>query len=213
MNIIMDQSTRYRYAISTALVVVILLIAQVVRADNPAEKYIEDYRLIAVQEMEKHGIPASITLAQGMLESGYGESLLAKNANNHFGIKCHSNWKGERYYYDDDAEDECFRVYPNAQESFLDHSDFLVGRKRYAKLFTYKLTDYKKWAIELKRAGYATNPDYPSLLISLIKKHGICLGLLLQNFGINSYASVFCKGVINLQRHQGEIPSGVKLLL
>ena len=167
----MDRSKRYRYVISAALLAIIVLFAQVVKANSVAERYIGQYKLIAVQEMEKHGIPASITLAQGMLESGYGESLLAKQANNHFGIKCHAGWEGERYYFTDDAENECFRVYNSAYESFIDHSDFLVNRKRYEKLFTFKLTDYKSWAIELKRAGYATNPNYPSLLINLIKKH------------------------------------------
>lgn len=136
------------------------------------EEYIEKYYKIAIEEMKKYKIPASITLAQGILESGSGNSELAKKAKNHFGIKCHSGWQGKRYFMDDDAKDECFRVYKNPKSSFEDHSAFLTKRGRYAFLFTdYATTDYKKWAKGLKKAGYATNPKYPQLLIGLIEKY------------------------------------------
>lgn len=133
--------------------------------------YIERYRYIAVEEMVAHGIPASITLAQGILESGAGKSELASKSNNHFGIKCHTGWDGERVYHDDDAKGECFRKYKNAEESFRDHSIFLTGRSRYAELFTLDPTDYKGWARGLKKAGYATNPHYADRLIKLIEDY------------------------------------------
>lgn len=136
------------------------------------EQYIEKYYKIAIEEMQKYKIPASITLAQGILESGSGNSTLAKKANNHFGIKCHSSWKGKGYFMDDDAKDECFRVYKSPESSFVDHSAFLTKRGRYEFLFTdYATTDYKKWAKGLRKAGYATNPKYPQLLISLIERY------------------------------------------
>lgn len=135
------------------------------------EQYIEKYKDIAIREMEKTGIPASITLAQGCLESGNGNSELAKKANNHFGIKCHSTWKGKGFYMDDDAKDECFRVYKDPEESYRDHSDFLINGRRYAFLFELSTTDYKGWAKGLKKAGYATNPKYPELLINIIEEN------------------------------------------
>ena len=137
------------------------------------EQYIETYKLIAIREMHAYKIPASITLAQGILESGSGNSKLAREANNHFGIKCHKDWKGDKFFHDDDAKDECFRVYDNAEESYKDHSLFLAKKKRYAFLFDYKVTNYKKWAKGLKKAGYATNPKYPSLLINLIERYDL----------------------------------------
>lgn len=121
--------------------------------------------------MDKFGIPASITLAQGILESASGNSFLATEANNHFGIKCHRDWKGGKVYRDDDAKNECFRSYKNPKESFKDHSLFLKNRSRYAFLFEEDLTDYKAWAKGLKKAGYATNKKYPQLLIGLIEKY------------------------------------------
>ena len=137
---------------------------------NPTrEAYIEKYKITAVEKMLEHGIPASITLAQGILESGAGKSGLAKDANNHFGIKCHKGWTGDTYIMDDDKRNECFRKYKSASESFEDHSQFLTNRGRYAFLFEYKVTDYKKWAHGLKRAGYATNPRYAHLLIKVIE--------------------------------------------
>lgn len=133
--------------------------------------YIKKYKNVAVREMKAYGIPASITLAQGILESGNGKSYLATEANNHFGIKCHQDWKGGRVYHDDDKKNECFRSYKNAEESFKDHSLFLSNRGRYSFLFDLKPTDYKAWAKGLKKAGYATNPKYPQLLIDLIERY------------------------------------------
>ncbi|MCF8258362.1 MAG: glucosaminidase domain-containing protein [Flavobacteriales bacterium] len=137
------------------------------------EMYVDTYAPAAVQEMLISGVPASITLAQGILESGDGNSTLAKVAQNHFGIKCHGLWEGEKYYHDDDSKGECFRVYPSVFESYRDHSEFLRTRDRYADLFKLKLTDYEGWAHGLKKAGYATNPKYPELLIKIIEEHGL----------------------------------------
>jgi LysM repeat protein len=134
------------------------------------QEYIEKWKNEAIYQMQVHKIPASITLAQGILESGSGNSMLAVKGNNHFGIKCHSTWTGKKIYKDDDKKDECFRKYESAGESFNDHADFLQ-KKRYAPLFELKITDYKGWAKGLKKAGYATNPKYPSLLINLIEKY------------------------------------------
>ncbi|HZG00358.1 MAG TPA: glucosaminidase domain-containing protein [Chitinophagales bacterium] len=140
---------------------------------NHAQDYIDRYKDIAIAEMQRTRVPASIKLAQGLLESGFGQSELAMKANNHFGIKCHSGWTGPSMTYDDDAKNECFRKYNNAEESFRDHSDFLRTRERYAFLFEYQPTDYKKWANGLKQAGYATNPRYPDLLIQSIEKYNL----------------------------------------
>lgn len=134
-------------------------------------EYIALYKDDAIASMNKNGIPASITLAQGILESGDGNSDLARKANNHFGIKCHSDWRGATYTMDDDAKDECFRKYQKVIESYNDHAEFLTGRNRYAFLFELKITDYKGWAKGLKKAGYATNPKYPDLLIGIIEKN------------------------------------------
>ncbi|MEJ2595238.1 MAG: glucosaminidase domain-containing protein [bacterium] len=135
------------------------------------EEYIEMYQDIAVRKMKEYGIPASITLAQGILESGSGNSRLAREANNHFGIKCHKDWTGKTYTMDDDEKDECFRKYKDPEDSFRDHSLFLTQRGRYSFLFDYDITDYKSWARGLKKAGYATNPKYPQLLISIIERY------------------------------------------
>jgi len=134
--------------------------------------YVERFKDIAVEEMMKSGIPASITLAQGMLESASGNSTLAREANNHFGIKCHAGWTGKTILKDDDAAGECFRYYNSAEESYRDHSEFLK-RSHYAFLFDLDRDDYKGWAKGLKKAGYATNPRYPELLISLIERYGL----------------------------------------
>ena len=133
--------------------------------------YIENYKEIAKNEMREYGIPASITLAQGILESGAGRGKLSSKSNNHFGIKCHKGWEGERVYHDDDELQECFRKYEHPMHSFRDHSLFLTGRSRYADLFKHELDDYKSWAKGLKKAGYATDPKYPNKLISIIEKH------------------------------------------
>ena len=132
------------------------------------EEYIQTYKDIAMREMKTHKIPASITLAQGLLESGAGNSALAREAKNHFGIKCHKGWKGDTYTMDDDAKDECFRKYDNVEDSFRDHSEFLCTHSRYAALFDLEITDYQGWAKGLKAAGYATNPKYAQLLIDRI---------------------------------------------
>jgi LysM repeat protein len=137
------------------------------------EDYIELYKDVAISEMREYKIPASITLAQGILESGCGGSILATEANNHFGIKCHKEWTGKRFYYDDDEKNECFRVYANAGESYHDHSLFLTTRERYTSLFTLKITDYKGRAHGLKSAGYATNPQYAQLLIKIIEEENL----------------------------------------
>lgn len=138
-----------------------------------AELYIKTYSSVAKSEMNKYGIPASITLAQGLLESGMGIGYLAKNANNHFGIKCHKNWEGDRIYYDDDEKGECFRVYKNSLESYYDHSIFLKNRSRYKFLFELNSNDYEGWAKGLKKAGYATDPKYSAKLINLIERYNL----------------------------------------
>lgn len=148
-----------------------ILFAQAGSKRMTRAEYIATYKDDAIEEMQRTGIPASITLAQGILESGDGNSALARYAKNHFGIKCHSDWKGPTFTMDDDAKDECFRKYRKVIESYKDHSAFLTGRNRYAFLFELKITDYKGWAKGLKKAGYATNPKYPDLLIGIIEKN------------------------------------------
>ena len=140
---------------------------------NHTEAYIQKFAPIAVKKMHEHGIPASITLAQGVLESGSGRSQLARRSNNHFGIKCHRGWEGHSVTHDDDEKGECFRKYKYPETSYEDHSQFLLTRKRYASLFRLRHTDYKGWAYGLKRAGYATDRKYPQKLISIIKKYNL----------------------------------------
>ena len=135
--------------------------------------YIEQYKDIAMREMQEYKIPASITLAQGLLESGNGNSELAKKSNNHFGIKCHKDWTGKRTYHDDDEKGECFRVYDKPEDSYRDHSVFLAERQRYAFLFDLEITDYEAWAKGLKKAGYATLPVYANVLIKLIEDYDL----------------------------------------
>ncbi|MBN2745626.1 MAG: glucosaminidase domain-containing protein [Bacteroidales bacterium] len=155
-------------------IVIFIQIAVVVFGQKTTtEEYIEKYKYIAIKEMHDYKIPASITLAQGILESGSGNSRLAVEANNHFGIKCHNDWNGKKIYKDDDAKNECFRVYKTPEQSFRDHSVFLATRDRYSFLFDYKITDYEAWAKGLKKAGYATNDKYPKLLIDLIERYGL----------------------------------------
>jgi LysM repeat protein len=137
------------------------------------ETYIDNYKDIAVREMKRTGIPASITLAQGMIESDYGRSSLAREANNHFGIKCHSDWPGAKVYHHDDRRNECFRKYSKPEDSFYDHSEFLKSGSRYSFLFDLSSTDYKSWAKGLKKAGYATNPDYANMLIRTIEEKNL----------------------------------------
>ncbi|MCD7936439.1 MAG: glucosaminidase domain-containing protein [Tannerellaceae bacterium] len=135
------------------------------------QKYINTYSALAVKHQQKYKIPASITLAQGLLESGAGQSQLARKSNNHFGIKCHSDWKGRRVYHDDDKRGECFRKYKKVEDSYEDHSRFLTERSRYAELFKLRVTDYKGWARGLQRCGYATDKGYANKLIKVIEEY------------------------------------------
>ena len=144
------------------------VVAQQQKWNQRYQTYIDQYRDMAIEQMLRNKIPASITLAQGILESGAGNSELVKKGNNHFGIKCHG-WTGRTVHKDDDAKQECFRAYNNAQESYEDHSKFLTKNKRYSQLFSLSITDYKGWALGLKACGYATNPNYAPMLINLIE--------------------------------------------
>lgn len=155
----------------TILAIFLLFAEAVLFSNTPPQDYIEKYKSIAISEMHRSGIPASITLAQGILESGSGLSTLATEGRNHFGIKCHKNWKGRKIYMKDDNPNDCFRVYKTVEESFRDHSDFLRYNDRYRDLFELELTDYKGWAKGLKKAGYATSPTYAEKLTGLIEKY------------------------------------------
>jgi len=176
------------------------LIVVMLSAQTKTELYIEKYSPIAINEMNQFGIPASITLAQGILESGNGESRLATEGNNHFGIKCHNNWNGKTIIADDDKKGECFRKYRKIAESYRDHSLFLTENGRYSFLFELKEMDYKAWARGLKKAGYATNPKYPTLLIDLIEKYDLSkfdkdCGQQKNLFVSHSYGFPFLYGV------------------
>lgn len=153
------------------LAVLLCAAGQAIGQNLTREQYINKYKDIAVGQMRKYKIPASITMAQACLESDNGNSALARKANNHFGIKCHNGWKGKGYKHDDDARGECFRRYKNAEDSYIDHSYFLISGSRYNSLFDLKITDYKAWAHGLKAAGYATNPRYAQLLIDIIEEY------------------------------------------
>ncbi len=161
---------KIKFTLTTCYVFLITAFAQAQDADA-TKAYIEKYKDIAIAEMNRVGIPASITLAQGLHESGIGNSYLAKNTNNHFGIKCHEKWTGKIFKYTDDAPNECFRVYEKVEESYIDHSEFLKNRPRYASLFLLDKFDYKAWAYGLKKAGYATNPKYPEIIIKTIEEN------------------------------------------
>ncbi len=156
------------------IVSTLVLISAVTIAQNnrrlTRNEYIDMYKELAMSEMQRTGIPASITMAQGILESGDGNSRLATRANNHFGIKCH-DWQGKSIKHDDDRKNECFRKYESPEESYKDHSDFLTGKQRYAFLFEYKTDDYKSWAKGLKKAGYATSPTYAKALVRVIEEN------------------------------------------
>lgn len=152
------------------------------RTISVQEKYMERYKFIAKEEMKRAGIPASIKMAQGIMESMAGRSELAINANNHFGIKCKSNWPGQTYFYKDDDRDSignlvqsCFRVYSSPEESYFDHSEFLKNRTRYKSLFELDITDYKSWAQGLRKCGYATDPSYALKLVQTIEKYNLNL--------------------------------------
>ncbi len=164
--------TTILYSIVLGVFLTSTLSAQQDRKDMTVQEYLDKFKAIAIQEMERSGIPASITLAQGIHESAFGNSELAKKSNNHFGIKCGSKWKGKGFYkWDDDPQKSCFRVYDSAEQSYVDHSDFLMHRSRYAFLFEYGRHEYKKWAKGLRKAGYATDPKYPDKLIHSIEKY------------------------------------------
>lgn len=160
----------------------ILFLFSFTRPDAAVEDYIAQYSDIAIKEMHRTGVPASITLAQGIIESRFGTSGLAKNSNNHFGIKCKGNWQGGKYYHKDDDYDKngkliksCFRTYENPEKSYYDHSDFLLENSRYRPLFALELTDYKGWAKGLKKCGYATAKNYATSLITTIEKYQLHL--------------------------------------
>ena len=162
------------------------------------KEYIEKYSSLAVKQMHQYKIPASITLAQGILESNNGNSRLATKGNNHFGIKCHG-WDGKKIFADDDKNNECFRNYKNVLESFVDHSLFLNKYNRYEFLFDYKITDYKSWAKGLKKAGYATNNKYPELLIKIIEENK------LYQFDIKKIDKNLMSGKRNIYMHPNKI--------
>lgn len=176
-------------AILSALFVLLIpaLVSVNAQTRQTREEYIARYKNIAIAHMERYGIPASITMAQGILESDCGNSRLSRTSNNHFGIKCKKSWKGERVYHDDDAKGECFRSYPSVEESYLDHAEFLDSSPRYDSLFAYPATDYRSWARGLKAAGYATAPDYAQRLIKIIEDNR--LYLLDEDNGSRRYAS------------------------
>ncbi|MCD8293521.1 MAG: glucosaminidase domain-containing protein [Prevotellaceae bacterium] len=160
----------------TAAALLLLLPAftlQAQRRNSAYNDYIKKYAPLSVDQMNRYKIPASITFAQGLLESGAGQSALARKSNNHFGIKCHNTWSGRKVYYDDDAKGECFRAYSNVKDSYEDHSKFLKQGQRYAFLFKLKITDYKGWARGLKKAGYATDPSYANRLITIIEDYSL----------------------------------------
>lgn len=161
---------KIRFTIVFALLA-ISCVAVYAQTRQTREEYIEKYKSIAVAHMEKYGIPASITMAQGILESDAGNSALSLSSNNHFGIKCKKSWTGRKVYYDDDAKGECFRAYPSVEASYEDHALFLDSSPRYDSLFSYPSNDYRSWARGLKAAGYATAPDYAERLVTIIEKY------------------------------------------
>ncbi len=157
-----------------ALILLLLIVVAITFAqDDAIKQYIETYREVAIKEMMRTGVPAAITLAQGIVESKAGQSDLVKASNNHFGIKCKTEWTGDRVYHDDDQKNECFRVYQSAEESFRDHSDFLKNRPYYTDLFYLDPADYKAWAKGLKKDGYATERNYPEMLCKMIEDYGL----------------------------------------
>lgn len=162
----MDKRLLYAWLLALSIT------ANAQKVNQTYQNYIDLYKDIAIEEMEKYHIPASITLAQGLFESGAGQSELVKKGNNHFGIKCHG-WTGATITHDDDTKGECFRAYDNALQSYEDHSKFLTNNQRYAKLFNYSQTDYKSWATGLKECGYATNPLYAQKLINIIELYNL----------------------------------------
>lgn len=165
----------YKKAIHTLVLFILFPLLLSAQVQITKEEYIDRYKSIAVAHMERYGIPASITMAQGILESSSGNSWLSRQSNNHFGIKCKKDWQGERVYHDDDAKGECFRCYPTVEASYHDHATFLDSQPRYDSLFVYASNDYKSWARGLKAAGYATAPDYAPRLIKIIEDNQLYL--------------------------------------
>ena len=178
---------KIRFTIVYIIFATLASITSTTLARQTREEYIERYKSIAVAHMERYGIPASITMAQGILESDAGNSALSISSNNHFGIKCKKNWTGRKVYHDDDAKGECFRAYPSVEESYQDHAEFLDSSPRYDSLFSYPSNDYRSWARGLKAAGYATAPDYAERLVAIIEKYN--LHLLDQQDGDAVYSS------------------------
>jgi LysM repeat protein len=171
----MKNNTKYTtYAINFLFVLLLFVEAKAQDNQQPATiQYIETYAPLAIKEMARTGFPASIKIAQGIIETDAGRSALVQKSNNHFGLKCKSNWTGEKVYHDDDEQGECFRKYNNADESYLDHSDYLKSQSRYTFLFSYDPNDYDSWAWGLKKAGYATSPIYAQTLIKNIEKYNL----------------------------------------
>ena len=159
----------FRITIVFAYFATFATLSAIAEVRQTREEYIEKYKSIAVSHMERYGIPASITMAQGILESDSGNSHLSISSNNHFGIKCKKSWTGDRVYHDDDAKGECFRAYPSVEASYQDHADFLDQSPRYDSLFAYPSDDYRSWARGLKACGYATAPDYAQRLVKIIE--------------------------------------------
>ena len=168
------------------LVLTLLAVDSAAQSRQTREEYVDKYKHIAIEHMERYGIPASITLAQGILESDSGNSNLARRSNNHFGIKCKSNWTGARVYHDDDERNECFRKYDTVEESYEDHAEFLDQSPRYDSLFAYSSSDYRSWARGLKAAGYATASDYAQRLVRIIEENK--LYLFDKDNGVELYA-------------------------
>jgi len=192
-----------RHYLTLSFLILLANISANTPEENLKQTYVSQYEAIAVKQMSTFHIPASITLAQGILESGCGQSALAKKSNNHFGIKCHSNWNGEKTYADDDTENECFRVYASVEDSYYDHSLFLTQNKRYSKLFELATTDYKGWAQGLKSAGYATSPTYAEKLIQIIEE----LGLNKTDQNIQNAIATLEKNTlsISIQLHENKV--------
>lgn len=192
-----------RIILPIVLLFVFAFSVQAQRRNKLYLEYIAQYNEIAVEQMKLHKIPASITLAQGLLESGAGQSTLARKSNNHFGIKCGGSWKGRSVRHDDDARNECFRAYRNARDSYEDHSKFLTGGARYAFLFRLDITDYKGWARGLKKAGYATDPSYANRLIQIIEDYE------LYKYDLSSRRKKTGKGTAKLVPHQVFLANGL----
>ena len=177
----------FRLTIVYLFLVILVPAGATAQTRQTREEYIEKYKAIAVAHMERYGIPASITMAQGILESDAGNSKLSLSSNNHFGIKCKKHWTGAKVYHDDDAKGECFRAYDTVEDSYQDHAEFLDTSPRYDSLFAYPSTDYRSWARGLKAAGYATAPDYAQRLVAIIEKYK--LYILDQQDGAAIYSS------------------------